>query len=106
MVIRRIGVWSAARMYGAISAVMGLLFGIMFALVSMVSAGFAAEASEMPAWAAGVFGVGAVIFLPLIYGVFGLVAGALSAVLYNVFAGMVGGLEIEAQDAAVRPGIS
>ena len=42
-------------------------------------------------------GVGAVIFLPLLYGVFGAIGGALTALFYNIIAGMVGGLQIETE---------
>jgi hypothetical protein len=43
------------------------------------------------------FGVGAIIFMPIIYGVFGLVGGAIGAALYNLFAGLFGGIEVEVQ---------
>jgi len=43
------------------------------------------------------FGVGAIIFLPIFYGVLGLVAGAIGAALYNLFAGMLGGIELETE---------
>ena len=49
----------------------------------------------MPAGLGALFGVGAVIFLPICYGVLGLLAGALTAALYNLFAGMVGGVEMD-----------
>ena len=51
----------------------------------------------MPGWFGGLFGVGAVIFLPIIYGVLGAIGGALTAVFYNIIAGMVGGLQIETE---------
>lgn len=41
------------------------------------------------------FGVGAVIALPIFYGILGIVMGALSAALYNLFAGIFGGIDIE-----------
>jgi len=40
------------------------------------------------------FGVGAIVFLPIFYGVIGAVGGAICAALYNVFAGMIGGVEL------------
>ena len=43
------------------------------------------------------FGVGAIIFLPLFYGVMGVVLGAISAGLYNLIAGMLGGIEVETE---------
>jgi hypothetical protein len=43
------------------------------------------------------FGVGAIVFLPLFYGVLGLIAGAIGAALYNLFAGIFGGIELETE---------
>jgi hypothetical protein len=101
MVLRRIGVWSAARLYGGLCAVIGLIFGAIIALASMVGAGFAGMADSgsggMPPMLGALFGIGAVIFLPIMYGVMGVVAGALTAAFYNLFAGMFGGIELDIQ---------
>jgi hypothetical protein len=95
MVIRRVGVWSAAKLYAAIMAAMGLFIGLMFAALSLVGA--AAGMDEGAGAFAGLFGVGAIIIAPIFYGVMGLIGGAIGALLYNLFAGMVGGLEVETE---------
>jgi len=96
MIVRRIGAWSVGRVYGAMMATLGLIFGACFALFSLVGVGIAgANNPDIPSWVGAVLGVGAVIFLPLFYGGMGLVMGALMAALYNVFAGMVGGIDID-----------
>jgi hypothetical protein len=95
MIIRRVGVWSVSRMYGALTAVAGLVGGLIFACIALVGAGLGPRNEEMPAFIGTAFGVGAVIIFPILYGVMGLVVGAIGAVLYNVFAGMVGGIEID-----------
>lgn len=99
MVIRRFGVWSVAKLYGALLAAMGLLFGAIIALASLVGgASWAfgdAQANAGPM--AMMFGVGAIIVLPIFYGVLGVVMGALSAGLYNLIAGMLGGIEVETE---------
>jgi hypothetical protein len=41
--------------------------------------------------------MGAVVFLPILYGLIGLVMGAVSAGLYNVLSRVVGGVEFEIQ---------
>ncbi len=97
MIVKRIGVWSAARIYGALLAAMGLLFGLMLALASMVGAGLAGNMQDAPSWIAPVFGIGAIVALPIFYGVMGLVVGAITAVLYNIFAGLVGGVVLETE---------
>jgi hypothetical protein len=102
MVIRRIGVWSVSRLYGGICASMGLLIGAIFALIATVG-GMAGSMSNSGSggFASGglgaVFGVGAIIILPLFYGVLGLIGGAIGAALYNLFAGMFGGIELETE---------
>ena len=97
MVVRRLGVWSVARIYGALSGTFGLIAGVILALLSMVGAGLVSQPNDAPGLLGPLFGVGAIVFAPLLYGVIGLLAGALSAVLYNVFAGMVGGIELDIQ---------
>jgi len=102
MVIRRVGVWSASRLYGGIMATFGVFIGVAIFLLSTLS-GFARAAVEnesgsgFPAALGAVFGVGAIIAAPLFYGCMGLIAGAIGAALYNLFAGLFGGLELEIQ---------
>lgn len=98
MVIRHIGVGSLARILGALYALWGFIFGVIVALIALAGAGIgAASDSSMPGWMGGLFGVGAVIFLPICYGILGALGGALTAVMYNVIAGMVGGLSVETE---------
>ena len=101
MVIRRIGVGSAAKIAGLLYACIGLIIGGIIALVSLAGAGFMAAAAnnnEMPALFSAMFGIGAVIIAPICYGIFGLIAGTLSAVTLQTFvAGVAGGLELETQ---------
>lgn len=93
MVIKSVGVVSLATLIAAINAAFGFLFGLVFALLSLIGAGFASSGTE--GLFALVFGVGGVVILPILYGVMGFISGALTAVLYNFFAAMVGGLEVE-----------
>jgi hypothetical protein len=103
MVIRRFGVWSVARLGAAVYGALGLIIGMIVALVSLVAAGVStAVRQEMMTPAAGIvlpafFGVGAIIVLPIVYGILGMIGGALTAALYNLFAGWVGGVEMDVQ---------
>jgi uncharacterized protein YacL len=93
MVIRKVGIWSVARMYGALSGGMGLIFGLIIAVLSAV--GMTLAEGDEPPFIAAAMGVGAVVILPIFYGVLGICAGAIGAALYNVLAGIVGGVTIE-----------
>jgi len=95
MIIRKIGVASLAKIMGALYGLMGLIFGGIVAVISLVSAGVTSAMQDETAWMGSLFGVGAVIFLPLLYGCMGVVFGALTAWLYNIVAGMAGGLALE-----------
>ena len=41
------------------------------------------------------FGVGAIIFFPVLYGVLGFIGSLIVAAIYNVLASAVGGVEVE-----------
>ena len=94
MELKRVGPWSVAKVFGTMYAAMGLIFGALFACIALVGGSVARGDSGAGGFGA-VFGVGAVVLLPLMYGVLGVVFGALSAWLYNVFAGIVGGIEVQ-----------
>jgi uncharacterized membrane protein YkvI len=104
MVLKRVGIGSAAKLAGAIYASLGLIIGAVVALVSVAGAGLtAASQSEVPAWIGAVFGITAIVWMPLVYGVMGLVVGALSAALYNLFSRIVGGLRLDLQPSFEAP---
>ena len=91
MTITGIEVVSLAKIMGILYALLGLLAGGMFSLMSL--AGFMAAGDAGPE--ALLFGAGAVVLLPCLYGVMGFVGGAISAVIYNVSASIVGGIELQ-----------
>ena len=91
MVIRSFDVISVGKIQGILGAFFGLLAGGMFSLISL--AGLAAARGG--GIEALIFGVGAVVVLPLFYGVVGFVGGCISALIYNLAAGVVGGIEME-----------
>jgi len=93
MVIRRIGPLSFAKVTGILYALMGFIIGIIFSLVSMI--GGAMMPHENGGMMGMIFGVGAIIALPIFYGILGFLTSLVGAVLYNVVAGWVGGIEIE-----------
>ena len=94
MVLKRIGPISVAKIAGTIYAIFGLILGAVLSVISMIGLA-AGGSSEAPAIAGMMFGVGAVIWLPLFYGAAGFVASLIGAALYNVFANLVGGIELQ-----------
>jgi hypothetical protein len=92
MVLKSVGVLSVAKMMGTLYMVVGFIVGSIIALLSVVGLGFAESGAE--GVVALVFGVGAVIILPVFYGVMGFLVGAVFSALYNVVAGMAGGVEL------------
>ncbi len=97
MVIRSIRVLSLAKVMGVMYALIGLLIGLFFSLFSLLGAAFssALDQSSGEAWLGALFGVGAVILLPVIYGCLGFLGGLISSAVYNLVARLVGGIELE-----------
>jgi hypothetical protein len=99
-VIARISPGSAAKVGLVLYAVLGLILGILVALLSLMAGGIAAHLGQnAPPGLSYAFGVGgglsAIIIMPIVYGIIGAVAFGLSALIYNVVAGWVGGIEID-----------
>ena len=95
MVINRVGPLSAAKLAGMLYAIFGVIFGAFisaFALTGAMATG--ADESGAGAWGA-MFGVGAVILLPIFYGCLAFLMTLLTAALFNMTARMVGGVQID-----------
>jgi F0F1-type ATP synthase membrane subunit a len=95
MIIKRIDILSAAKMYGIIAAAIGLLAGIIFLLFGGLLGGLMGQGHGGGFAALG--GFMGVIILPILYGIFGFIGGAIQAFIYNIAAKYVGGLVIETE---------
>ncbi len=95
MVLKRVGVFSLGKVAGILYAVFGLIAGGILSLVAIVGAAAGAAAEGWEALFAVLFGVGAVIVLPLLYGLMGFIGGLITAVIYNFVAGVAGGVVLE-----------
>ena len=90
MVIRRVGALSCAKVTGLLYVILGLIFGACLSLVSLL--GFDVGNSALQ----GMFGVGAIVLLPIFYGVLGFLGTLIMALLFNFAAGVTGGIEVDA----------
>ena len=94
MVIKRINVLKLAIFQGALMAAFGLLAGVFFLLFGSMLGRMGGDSGG----AIGMIGgIGAIIFLPILYGIIGFISGAIGAFIYNLVAGVVGGIEIEVE---------
>lgn len=92
MILKRLGPLSLAKVAGFLYAVMGLIAGCVFALIA-VFGGAVSQASQGPVMGV-LFGVGAIVFLPILYGGLGFLGSLLMAALYNFAASIAGGIEL------------
>lgn len=91
MVIRRIHVWSVARVFGLLYGTLALFPAAMLAF-----AGVAHAHDGHPLLLA--LGSMAMFVLPVLYGFMGMLAGALVAALYNLSARFMGGIVVEVDE--------
>jgi hypothetical protein len=94
MIIRRVGPLSVAKVSGVLYGLFGLIFGALISLFSVVGTAFAPRDAG---FAGMLFGVAAVVVLPIFYGLLGFIMTLIAAALYNLIAGWVGGIEIDVQ---------
>jgi hypothetical protein len=95
MVLKRIGPVSAAKITGTLYAVMGLVIGIFFSLFSVLGMTVASGAQSEDRIFGLLFGIGAVLVLPVFYGVLGFVSTLVMAAIYNGLARLLGGVVLE-----------
>ena len=86
--IKKIGVLSLAKIFGLLYALIGLILGALFAVLSLF--GFSgADGTGL------FFGAVSIIILPILYGIMGFIGGLITAFFYNLIAKWIGGLEVE-----------
>ena len=98
MVLKQVGALSCGKVLGILYALIGLLVGAVLSLVSIVGVAIGSAGGEsLEAYLGMLFGVVAIVAMPLLYGGMGFISGLIGAALYNLVAGFVGGLEVELQ---------
>ncbi len=97
MRIKRIRIFSAAKIVGFLYALIGLLTG---GLLNIVLPTLIQSSAEIPPELFGqptiqLLAIGGIVILPILYWIIGAIVGILFALIYNLSAGWFGGLEIE-----------
>ncbi len=93
MKLKKLGIGSVGKTAAFIYGMMGLIFGAIFSLISM--AGVALGGGDDPAWLGMLFGVGAIIVMPIFYGILGAIVWMIGAAIYNLSTRFTGGIELE-----------
>ena len=100
--IKRMGVFSCAKIYSITLAAMGLIVGVIYGLIFMVVGGAMMAGGGRDSGAAGasslVIGLVMMVAIPVFYAILGFLAGALGGLIYNVAARFVGGIELELEN--------
>ncbi|MBW3001886.1 hypothetical protein KY338_01850 [Candidatus Woesearchaeota archaeon] len=91
--LRKLGVLSFAKMNALLSAFMGFVLGIFYAVLGTFAQ--ASGTALFPGIPMFILGFGLVIILPIFYGILGFIMGAILAALYNLFASWFGGIEMK-----------
>lgn len=87
---------SAGKMLGLLYGVIGLIGGGIITLFSFFGSAFSNDGGSSSI----IFGIGAIILLPLVYGGLGFIGGLISGWIYNLVARIAGGIQIELVDVA------
>lgn len=102
MQVKRVGVFSYAKITSVTMAAFGLIFGVIYGLIFMVVGGALMAGGGRDAGAAGasslVIGLVMMVAIPVFYAILGFLAGALGGLVYNVAARFVGGIELELEN--------
>lgn len=95
MRLTHIGPLSLAKVAFVVYGALGLIVGGMFAVATVLGSTLSATAGEESALFGALFGVGAIVIFPVLYGCMGAIASLVMAWLYNLVAGFVGGVEVK-----------
>lgn len=126
-VIKRIDVVSAGKVTAIIAAVIGFIYGVFLAILSLLFSGLVSSIGSLaslptgslpsgvlPAGALslpslptglgsifGLIGILAIVILPILFAIVGFIVGVVGAAIYNVIAARLGGIEVETAERTV-----
>ncbi len=100
--VKRVGVFSYAKITAVTMAAFGVIIGIIYGLIFMAVGGAMMADGRGASSAAGasslVIGLIMMVAIPIFYAILGFLAGLLGGAIYNVAARTVGGIELELEN--------
>jgi len=94
VVLRKVGVMSVAKIFAVISAIVGLIEGIVLAGLGSMMGDMLSGTPLGMLGMFGMYGYTAIIIFPVTGAISGFIGGAIGALLYNLVAGKIGGIEM------------
>jgi hypothetical protein len=101
MTIRRVGVFSVAKIQALLAFVIGLLMGVIYGLFFMIFgaaiSSMAPRGGDQAMGGLGSIAVGLLMMIgfPIFAGIMGFLGGAINGLIYNIAAGVVGGIKLD-----------
>lgn len=108
MMVRRVGIFSVAKIEGLLMFVVGLFIGVIYGLIFIIfGTTIMASMAQRSGGDQALGGVGPIVIgiimmiaVPIFYGIMGFIGGAIGAIIYNIAAGIVGGIKLELEATA------
>ena len=97
MELKAIGPVSSAKVLGLFYAAIGLVAGVVVACIALAGAALGRGGEDVSPFLGSMFGVAAIVLLPVLYGVLGSLGGLILSSLYNAIARLVGGIQVTLQ---------
>jgi hypothetical protein len=97
MELKEIGPISCARVLGIFYGGIGLIAGAFIGVFALAGAALGHGGHYGNPVLGSLFGVGAIVLLPLLYGTLGMIGGLIVAAFYNAIARWVGGIQVTLQ---------
>jgi hypothetical protein len=98
MVLKRIGVLSAGKILALLYACLGFIAGCFISIFATLGLFASLADKNLPGpFVAAFLGLGALIFMPVLYGSLGFLLGVIGSSIYNGLAKLIGGIELDLQ---------
>jgi hypothetical protein len=95
MILERVNVLSVAKVMAILYAVLGLIVGAVVSIVALVAGAAALAGGEGHPIFGLLFGIGSIVFFPILYGLLGAILWSIGAALYNLVSRLTGGIELD-----------